>query len=99
MLRIHLLIRLQPADEEEEEDDSVPAPTQTQRNGRRESPSDEDVDIDIDIEEEQNNGSGSLGQLSKSLVRYALACEYSRTPIKRQDVNQKGIVQANIIYN
>jgi hypothetical protein len=40
--------------------------------------------------EESQNGSGSLEQLSKSLVRYALSCEYARKPIKRPDVNEKG---------
>ena len=35
-------------------------------------------------------GIGSIAQLSKNLVRYALACEYSRLPIKRQEINQKG---------
>jgi hypothetical protein len=41
-------------------------------------------------EEERGHGSGSIAQLSKSLVRYALSCEYARIPIKRPDVNQKG---------
>lgn len=41
-------------------------------------------------DEEQGGGSGSLEQLSKGLVRYALSCEYSRKPIKRQDINEKG---------
>jgi hypothetical protein len=39
---------------------------------------------------QQDTGSGSLVQLSKGLVRYALACEHSRKPIKRQDINEKG---------
>lgn len=38
---------------------------------------------------ERDGGSGSLQQLSKGLVRYALACEHSRKPIKRQDINEK----------
>jgi hypothetical protein len=42
------------------------------------------------MDEEQNTGSGSLDQLSKGLVRYALSCEYSRKPLKRQDINEKG---------
>lgn len=42
------------------------------------------------MEASQDNGSGSVDQLSKGLVRYALACEYARKPIKRQDVNEKG---------
>jgi hypothetical protein len=39
---------------------------------------------------QQDTGSGSLVQLSKGLVRYALSCEHSRKPIKRQDINEKG---------
>jgi hypothetical protein len=43
------------------------------------------------VEEAYSSGSGSIAQLSKSFVRYALACEYARIPIKRQDVAQKGV--------
>lgn len=75
-------------DEDEDEDEvDVPTPTQTQRNRPREDTPEDDDD---DAEEDIHNGAGSLTQLSKSLVRYALACEYSRTPIKRADINQKG---------
>ena len=61
----------------EEPDNSTP-PDDTQ---------DEDVDMEVS---QQDHGSGSLAQLSKGLVRYALACEYARRPIRRQDVNEKG---------
>jgi hypothetical protein len=40
--------------------------------------------------EHDAGGSGSLEQLSKGLVRYALSCEHSRKPIKRQDISEKG---------
>jgi hypothetical protein len=40
--------------------------------------------------ERDSGGSGSLEQLSKGLVRYALSCEHSRKPIKRQDISEKG---------
>lgn len=65
-----------------------PAPTYTQRR-RRDDPQDDDEDVDME-DEEPDNGSGSLEQLSKGLVRYALSCEFSRKPIKRQDINEKG---------
>lgn len=77
-----------------EDEVDVPTPTQTQREQRREfTPEDDydDEDDDDDAEEDIHNGAGSLAQLSKSLVRYALACEYSRTPLKRADINQKVI--------
>lgn len=38
----------------------------------------------------ESQDGGSVGQLSKSLVRYALSCEAARKPIKRQDVNERG---------
>ncbi|KAF1353026.1 MAGE-domain-containing protein [Lizonia empirigonia] len=47
-----------------------------------------DADSDVDMEASQD-GSGSVEQLSRSLVRYALSCEYARKPIKRQDVNER----------
>lgn len=62
-------------------------PTQTQRRRQADTP---DAEDDVDMEESQHSGGGSLEQLSKGLVRYALACEYARKPIKRQDVNEKG---------
>jgi hypothetical protein len=61
-------------------------PTQTQRSRPR-----NDSDSDEEADEGYHNGAGSLPQLSKSLVRYALACEFSRTSIKRADINQKVI--------
>ncbi|MCJ1426483.1 hypothetical protein MMC29_004386 [Sticta canariensis] len=35
-------------------------------------------------------GGGSHGQMVKKLVRLALACEYSRQPIRRADITSKG---------
>ncbi|KAI8941244.1 hypothetical protein NX059_002476 [Plenodomus lindquistii] len=70
------------------EEQSTPSQQLTQRPRRREEASDDDEDVDMD-QGERGGGSGSLQQLSKGLVRYALACEYSRKPIKRQDVNEK----------
>jgi hypothetical protein len=46
----------------------------------------------------QDTGSGSLEQLSKGLVRYALSCEHSRKPIKRQDINEKGEDNVQVIH-
>ncbi|KAL5403422.1 hypothetical protein PMIN03_009890 [Paraphaeosphaeria minitans] len=63
-----------------DDDDDESTPTQ-----RRQTQVDDD---EVD-EAEQDHGSGSIAQLSKNLVRYALSCEFSRTPIKRQDIAQK----------
>lgn len=35
-------------------------------------------------------GEGSMDQSVKKLVRYALACEYQRTTIKRTGISEKG---------
>lgn len=57
--------------------------------------------IDSEDEEEDGNdttmdinpraaGGGFENQLAKKLVRYALSCEFSRTPIRRQGIREKG---------
>ena len=77
--------------DEDDELGSAPAPTQTQRNRRREdSPEDEDQAMDADMDTQHDYGSGGVQQLSKGLVRYALACEHARKPIKRAEINEKG---------
>ena len=75
------------ADHSQAVDRNAPTPTQTQRRRQAGTP---DEDGDVDMEESQGSGNGSLEHLSKSLVRYALSCEFARKPVKRQDVNEKG---------
>ncbi|KAF2198285.1 MAGE-domain-containing protein [Delitschia confertaspora ATCC 74209] len=75
--------RRAPADEVDEEGGTTISSTQ-----HRSRPSNADQDADYG-EESHTAASGSFEQLSKSLVRYALACEYARIPIKRQDINHK----------
>ncbi|KAI0112847.1 MAGE-domain-containing protein [Daldinia grandis] len=48
--------------------------------------SEEDQDGDVDME---RTGDGTDDQLVKKLVRYALACEYARMPIKRDGIRDK----------
>lgn len=50
---------------------------------QEEEPSDEDVEM---------NGATSRvdEQLAKKLARYAIACEYSRTPIRRDGIKERG---------
>ncbi|KAI0838104.1 MAGE-domain-containing protein [Hypoxylon sp. FL0890] len=45
-----------------------------------------DQDGDVDME---RDGDGTEDQLVKKLVRYALACEYARIPIKRDGIRDK----------
>ncbi|RMZ69878.1 PHD transcription factor [Pyrenophora seminiperda CCB06] len=63
-------------------------PTQTQRRRQRDESSEDDNHVDVDMTQ-GDQGSGSVQQLAKGLVRYALSCEHSRKPIKRQDINEK----------
>jgi hypothetical protein len=51
---------------------------------------------------EGDSGAGIEGvqHMAKGLVRYALSCEHSRRPIKRQDINEKGLhlhCQINVV--
>ncbi|KAL6703829.1 hypothetical protein ACN47E_009048 [Coniothyrium glycines] len=73
-----------------EAENEVAPPTQTHRQRQRNAEPDEEEEEDVDMDEgDLDRGSGALGQLSKGLVRYVLACEHSRKPIKRQDINEK----------
>jgi hypothetical protein len=67
---------------------------------RRDSPA---ADSDGYVEDGSAIQAGDAGgggvnheQLVKKFVRYALACEYARQPIRRQEVNTKGL--ARILY-
>lgn len=90
---------------ESDDDDETSRPQQQRRQPeqgrrRRASPSeDEDEDDDDDaFAGEANLGDGvetqtnsaDLDQMVKDLVRLALACEYSRLPIRRSDIAVKG---------
>lgn len=74
------------ADDDDSDQDARPR----QRPGRNSSPD--------DVGDESGDGiDGSAsrdadGQLAKKLVRYALACEYSRTPIRRDGIKERGNV-------
>lgn len=49
-----------------------------------------DLDDGSDEEMEDADQRDETSQLIKNLVRYALACEYSRTPIRRDGIKDKG---------
>ena len=62
----------------------------------RPSPSESEVsDAEDGDGETQLDGEtqGSSQQMVKKLVRLALACEYTRQPIRRADITTKGIVR------
>ncbi len=77
----------------EEEDDSARHRRQSKRapesdDGSDASENDDEQDIDMDKPAGADNTSDD--QLVKKLVRYALACEYARIPIKRDGIRDKG---------
>ncbi|KAJ9637323.1 hypothetical protein H2201_001718 [Coniosporium apollinis] len=59
----------------------------TQRQRRRPSPASEAGDFADGDEDTQ--GDATLEQMVKKLVRFALACEYARQPIRRADISAK----------
>ncbi|KAI1309534.1 MAGE protein [Xylaria venustula] len=76
----------------DEEEDEIP---RHRRQARRAPESDDDPDgseNDDDQDVNMDRGAGdstSDDQLVKKLVRYALACEYARMPIKRDGIREK----------
>lgn len=84
-------------DEEAQSEEELPRGTQRQRARARAEESDEesgpDLDAGIAREELEIPGEGDgKNQFVKKLVRYALACEYARLPIKRDGIKDKGCV-------
>lgn len=78
--------------QEESSDEEAPRQTQLGRKQAVESedeseedaePGNDTMDVDGDIDESQD-------QVVKKMVRYALACEFQRKTIKRQDISDKG---------
>jgi hypothetical protein len=84
--------------EDESEEDEERSQTQgTQRNRRRAPPSEDDSEEEVQEEDEEMPDAdadaepNSQDQLVKKLVRYALACEYQRLPIRRNGITEKVI--------
>lgn len=75
-----------------EEEDNTMDQTRTPDNGS--AVEEEDVnDTTMDIDP---RAGGFENQLAKKLVRYALSCEFARTPIRRQGIREKGELQPNL---
>jgi hypothetical protein len=78
-----------------DEDDSDMDRRQRRRRDRR----DEEDDGDSDQEDRRqpgdemdlDAGSNADVQMAKRLIRYAMACEYSRTSIRREGIRDKGL--------
>ncbi|KAI0863394.1 MAGE protein [Xylaria cubensis] len=77
---------------EERDEDNTRHRRQTKRAPESDDepdPSDNDEEQDVDMGESAGVDGTSDDQLVKKLVRYALACEYARIPIKRDGIRDK----------
>jgi hypothetical protein len=52
---------------------------------------DEDVDMDEGADTSQGNKGDELTRKANDLVRLALFTEHKRTPLRREDINKKGV--------
>ncbi|KAG9609123.1 MAGE-domain-containing protein, partial [Aureobasidium melanogenum] len=76
--------RRAPANEDPDDSDADVRPPQRSR-----VPDDIDEDDYVGGEASTTHGDGNLEAMVKNMVRLALACEYSRTPIRRTDITAK----------
>ncbi|PKS12124.1 hypothetical protein jhhlp_001422 [Lomentospora prolificans] len=75
----------------EYEDGDEEADVSTQRNRRaNDDDSADEREEDETMDVDHRPGGGLEDQLATKLVRYALSCEFSRTPIRRQAIRDKG---------
>ncbi|THW81393.1 hypothetical protein D6D17_09667 [Aureobasidium pullulans] len=77
------LVALQPANEDPEDSDAEV------RQPQRRRVSDPEEDDFAGGEASIIQGDGNFDAMVKNMVRLALACEYSRTPIRRADITAK----------
>lgn len=78
----------------------MPPATQSQRRRRTVNQEDSDAsDDDHDGDVEMDRAADGTGdQLVKKLVRYALACEYARIPIRRDGIRDKGGFKQYVLH-
>lgn len=79
------------AEEESSEEDRGHT---TQRNRRRAQPSSDEEEEDVEGGEDEMDvdaRSDAQDQVVKKMVRYALACEYQRMPIRRSGITERGM--------
>lgn len=78
-------------DDEVPEEDARP----TQRQNRDESDEEPEGGSEDDMDVDTQPGNSVDDQLAKKLVRYALSCEYSRTPIRRDGIKERGMAHSS----
>lgn len=86
------------AQQEESSEEERPRNTQRRKGKQRASEDDEEEEEDEESDNgmELDAGEDSQEQLTKKLIRYALACEYQRIPIRRAGITEKGTSIINI---
>lgn len=84
--RAQLTRPLQVDDEDEDEHERP-----RQRRNRNNSDDGSDDESTNETETADRPGSNADDQLAKKFVRYALACEYSRTAIRRDGIKERGV--------
>lgn len=84
--------------QEEESEEEEERTQSTQRNRRRAPQSDEEDEEEQDEDDEAGEDEidvdarpDAQDQTVKKMVRYALACEYQRMPIRRTGITEKGV--------
>lgn len=80
------LIHLQAVEDEDEEQ----RPRRRQRLAEDDTEEEEGEDAG-EYEAQRDAAESSEAQLVKKLVRYAMACDFSRTPIRRDGIKEKGM--------
>ncbi|KAL8338527.1 hypothetical protein RB598_007062 [Gaeumannomyces tritici] len=84
------ILQRRPRHIEEDDDDTRAHERPRQRQRRDEADhSDDDESMNGDGDERGERDESTETQLVKKLVRYALACEYSRTTIRREGIREK----------
>ncbi|OAQ68623.1 MAGE protein [Pochonia chlamydosporia 170] len=77
--------RRRPVDDEDVEENPRPR----QRANRDDSEQDGEYDSENGMDVDDQAGNSADDQLAKKLVRYAISCEYSRTPIRRDGIKER----------
>lgn len=90
-------MRDEASQDEERSDEDDSRATQRRRRVAEADNSDDDEGTELVHEELDGDGDKSKSQLVKKLVRYALACEFSRQPIRRDGIREKGPFLCRII--
>ncbi|TKA61998.1 hypothetical protein B0A55_10248 [Friedmanniomyces simplex] len=80
--------RAEPEAEEQDEASPEPATQRRRRTAQHQHQSDDD-DTGYGNDNGDSNSNSNMEQMVKKLVRLALACEYSRQPIRRQTIREK----------